>query len=172
MDYIDFGTEENRTLDLQKSLRRHSILTGIPSFPVAVDGNFDEAVSTALAEFQRSAGLEPTGTFTPETADTLYHSLARAESVFGEPRGISPFRSGMEVGLGERSETVAIIRVLLGEIALQHDLPVLPIDDIFDAATRDAVILFQTLGGLSPTGVVDLPTWNLMALHYGNRNPQ
>jgi len=172
MDYIDFSLEDNRIIDLQESLRRLSLLTGTPSIPVAVDGSFDEGTRSAIAEFQQYAGLDPTGTVTPETVETLYHSLVRAESERGEPRMISPFRSGMKVGLGERSETVAIIRIILGEIALQHDLPILPIGDIFDAPTKEAVILFQTLGGLPPTGVVDLPTWNLMALHYSNRNLQ
>ena len=42
----------------------------------------------------------------------------------------------------------------------------LPIDGIWDRATRDALIAFQTENGLSPTGVADRETYELLKREY------
>ncbi len=49
-----------------------------------------------------------------------------------------------------------------------HDgeiLPV-PIDGIYESATRDSVISFQKKNGLSPTGIVDRETWDRLKREY------
>ena len=46
------------------------------------------------------------------------------------------------------------------------EIPSPPIDGIFDTATRDALIAFQSLAGLSPTGIADYETWRLLYSAY------
>ncbi len=46
------------------------------------------------------------------------------------------------------------------------EIPSPPIDGIFDTATRDALIAFQTLAGLSPTGIADYETWRFLYSAY------
>ena len=41
-----------------------------------------------------------------------------------------------------------------------------PLDGIWDRATRDALIEFQKENGLSPTGTVDRATWDILKSEY------
>ncbi len=46
------------------------------------------------------------------------------------------------------------------EIIIEHT------DGIFDSETKEAVVNFQKMYGLSPTGTVDLATWNKLIYEY------
>ena len=46
------------------------------------------------------------------------------------------------------------------------EIPSLPIDGIFDMATRDALIAFQKSVGLLSTGIADFETWKLLYSAY------
>lgn len=45
-------------------------------------------------------------------------------------------------------------------------IPPLPIDGIFDSATRDALMAFQRKNSLAESGVADRETWDLLYLKY------
>ncbi len=46
------------------------------------------------------------------------------------------------------------------------DMPLVPIDGIFESDTRDALMMFQTKNGLAPTGVADKETWDALFTEY------
>lgn len=46
------------------------------------------------------------------------------------------------------------------------DMPLIPIDGIFESNTRDALMMFQTKNGLAPTGVADKETWDALFTEY------
>ena len=46
------------------------------------------------------------------------------------------------------------------------DIPPLPQSGVFDPHTRDALVAFQRKNGLSPTGVADEETWDLLFEQY------
>ena len=47
-----------------------------------------------------------------------------------------------------------------------EDIGDVPIDGIWDSATRDALIQFQKRQGLEPTGTVDRETWDILKAEY------
>lgn len=57
---------------------------------------------------------------------------------------------------------------LRAQTVLYPNSPQVPIDGIFDSATRIALIDFQLRNGLSPTGVADKTTWELLYSQYLN----
>ena len=51
---------------------------------------------------------------------------------------------------------------LRAQTVLYPDSPQVPIDGIFDNATRIALIDFQLRNALAPTGIADRTTWELL----------
>ncbi len=59
------------------------------------------------------------------------------------------------------------IQTFLRELALVHqEIPLILADGIFGPQTTQAVVQFQLLHGLPPTGVVDYRTWTMLAAEY------
>ena len=48
------------------------------------------------------------------------------------------------------------------------EIPPVPVDGIFDTATRDSLIAFQRLAGVPATGIADAETWELLYEAYLN----
>lgn len=46
------------------------------------------------------------------------------------------------------------------------DIPPLPLDGIFDSATRESLLAYQRKKGLTPTGQADRMTWEALFLDY------
>lgn len=49
---------------------------------------------------------------------------------------------------------------------IDNTFPLVPIDGIFDAQTRNALMEFQLRNNLSPTGIADRATWDLLYSQY------
>lgn len=59
------------------------------------------------------------------------------------------------------------VQFYLREIAkYKPEIPTVYIDGIYNSTTKEAVTVFQNIYGLSPTGKVDLNTWNLIVNEY------
>jgi peptidoglycan hydrolase-like protein with peptidoglycan-binding domain len=85
-----------------------------------------------------------------------------------KPAAICPFPdvSGYAVKRGEHSDLVAMIQLILENLAPIYDFGAIPLSGVMDGATEAAVRRFQEVGGMEPTGEVDLDTWNRMAEEY------
>jgi len=86
-----------------------------------------------------------------------------------KPVPICPFpdAAGYAVKRGEHSDLVAMIQLILENLAPIYDFGSIPLNGVMDAATEAAVRRFQEVNGMEPTGEVDLDTWNRLAEEYG-----
>ena len=85
-----------------------------------------------------------------------------------KPAAICPFPdvSGYTVKRGEHSDLVAMIQLILENLAPIYDFGSIPLSGVMDAATEAAVRRFQEVNGIEPNGEVGLDTWNRMAEEY------
>ena len=66
----------------------------------------------------------------------------------------------------EKEAVFNLQRYLRNLSVREPNLPFFPIDGIYGDTTKEAVRAFQESRGLSPTGMVDLETWDLLYLAY------
>ena len=85
-----------------------------------------------------------------------------------KPASICPFPdvNGYAVKEGEHSDLVAMIQLILESLSAIYDFGAVPLSGRMDGATCEAVRRFQEANGLTPSGEVDLDTWNRMAQEY------
>ncbi len=68
---------------------------------------------------------------------------------------------------GFERDAIMSIQTYLRHLSFHNsDIPPVPLDGIYDRETRESVIAFQVANGLSPTGVVDRETWDLLKREY------
>lgn len=79
-----------------------------------------------------------------------------------------PSYPGRELAFGSAGNDVRSLQIYLNRISRSYPaIPKIPAaDGIFDAATEEAVRTFQSIFGLSPTGVVDQSTWYRIGYIY------
>ena len=63
-------------------------------------------------------------------------------------------------------DAISNIQRYLRQLSYHTDIPPVPIDGIWDSATKDAVTEFQKINGLEPTGTVDRATWDILKAAY------
>lgn len=63
-------------------------------------------------------------------------------------------------------DAITDIQTYLRQLSFHSDIGDVPIDGIWDSATRDALIAFQAQNGLEPTGVADRETYDLLKREY------
>jgi len=141
----------------------------IPS--VEIDGIYGPATENAVSAFQQFYGLTPDGIVGEETWNTLYDVYTGiAETI---PAEYWQFNAaafpGVTLRLGMSGPSVSTLQTYLSLIAdVYPNIPKVAITGSFDQETQDAVIAFQTLFGLDPTGLVGPITWNLIARTYSD----
>lgn len=155
---------------LQYNLNTLSLYyNNIPTIPYT--GIFDEQTRQVVIEFQKIMGLPVTGIADIDTLNKLYDSVRGIfNSLPPEETYLPYFRyPGVEFrkGFGLEHPSVSIIQQMLSYISLKiPSIPTVVVNGIFDEETEKAVIAFQTMFGLEPTGTVNETTWNEMARVY------
>ena len=107
---------------------------------VDADGVFGATTVTAAKAFQAAKGLGVDGIVGPQTWGALTPTL----------------RSG---------DSNAAVKALQVELNAKRRLS-LPVDGVFGAAVRDAVVSFQSHAGIGADGIVGPITWRNLAWHY------
>ncbi|WP_433165126.1 penicillin-insensitive murein endopeptidase [Kribbella sp. CA-247076] len=107
---------------------------------VAADGVFGPATTTAAKAFQTAKGLGADGIVGPQTWGALVPTI----------------RSG---------DNNSAVKALQVELNAKRRLN-LPVDGVFGAAVRDAVVSFQSHAGIGADGIVGPVTWRNLAWHY------
>lgn len=169
MAYINVNNEEEKILQMQKYLRRLSRWTNDSALYVQEDGVYGENMRNAVRHFQEIQGILPTGDVDYTTWEAIYNAHNMLKEDFEKSRPIHPFPNtiGYQVGMGERSNLVYLLKIMLNELKLYYDCyAYLPLNHKFDQAMAEAVREFQRAVGLDSTGVVDKRTWNKLAEEY------
>lgn len=140
---------------------------------VNIDGYFGPETTDAVIEFQNIMNLPPSGIVDQETWNAIYRNVYEImlnlndEDIF-IPR-IRFMGVELKEGMGTEFPGVFILEKMLSYLSTK--LPtIIPVtaDGNFDSATTAAVIAFQNLYGLEPTGIVNEATWNKIVDVYQN----
>ena len=162
---------EDAVRNLQRYLRTISFyddrITRVP-----IDGIYDSDTRKAVSEFQSTRGLRPTGIVDRKTFDMIFKEFSQIIEANDRSNNTNLFPNNpqnYEASLGEESSFVAIIQLILRELSIIYDnIPELEISGVYNEETEAAVKEFQKLSRLSPTGKVNLQTWNRLVRDFSN----
>ena len=137
--------------------------------PVTLDGIYGPATTEAVTAFQRTFDLPITGEVDVDTWDVLYRTYQGflATIPFRYTEGVVLPYPGVPLRLGAESESVRVLQEYLNFVAATYgQIPTVTPTGYFGTATQEAVIAFQRLQGLPPTGTVAAATWNALTTLY------
>lgn len=155
--------------NLQRYLRQLSYEDESITAP-PIDGIFERDTEQALRDFQRTQGIEQTGSADERTWELLYAAYRASLANKNLPQSVDIFPRmpmGYRMRLGSRGFTVTVLQYILQELeALYGGMRDVTQSGVYDPATEAAVREFQRVNRLPVTGEVDLLTWNLLADQY------
>ncbi len=162
------NTQKAEIFELQNMLR--VIAQTDSSIPLTnPDGIFGEETESAVIAFQKNYGLTPNGIVDFATWDAIFQVYMNASRVISL-HGIQPFPSGdYEVQRGENSDIVLFIQLMLSALAVAMEIfDDIELSGVYDEKTEQAILEFQKLHELPPSGLVDSKTWDTLAIRYGH----
>ncbi len=137
--------------------------------PVSVSGYYGPDTTAAVRSFQQTYGLNPDGILGEQTYSQLYDVYERIiESIPPEQFTDTaiPF-PGTELQLGDEGEDVAVLQEYLNYISQTYtEIPPVEVTGVFGTDTDAAVIAFQNLFNITPSGIVGILTWSAVADIY------
>ena len=133
---------------------------------VAIDGVFGESTRSAVQAVQRTFGLPADGVVGEATWDALYRAyrgiVTTIPREYVEGNAI-PY-GGVPLRIGSEGDDVLLLQQYLNAIAeVYPEVPTVSATGYFGPRTQDAVVAFQTLAGITPTGIVSATTWSAIA---------
>ncbi len=169
---LRLGSAGNDVVFIQRRLNR--ISTNYPAIPKIspVDGIFGVSTEDAVIKFQEIFGLTPDGVVGRATwykIQFIYSAVKRLNEVQSEGVRLEDVSKEFSrvLTLGDSGEDVAVLQYFLDAVALFNgNISPPPFTGIFDEATQNAIISFQTLYGLPADGIVDDATWNYLYDDY------
>lgn len=139
--------------------------------PVEIDGYYGPQTTEAVRAFQALMGIPPSGIVDQETWNALYSTAygilinLPVEEIYLP--GVNYLGLEYSEGMGRNYPGIFILEVMLSYLSTQFpEIPPIEAEGVFDTDTRNAVIAFQNMEGLEPTGVVDENTWNALVNAY------
>lgn len=129
--------------------------------PVKIDGIFGTDTRTAVQAFQRSTGLTPdgiVGSFTWNNLIRAYETIRASQKLSSDV--FSPTNT---LVLGSRSADVTRLQNWLNRLSeVYPQIEPVPATGFYGELTRNAVLTFQQLYGLTPTGNVNPYTFYII----------
>lgn len=139
--------------------------------PLEIDGIFGAQTENATKAFQRLFEIPITGRVDLTTYDLLYRTyLGFIQSIpFKYLDGkIYPY-PGIPLRVGSESEVVRLLQEYLNYISQFFiQIPSVSPTGYFGQRTKEAVIAFQRINGLEPSGTVAFATWNAVTSVYND----
>ncbi|MEG0663950.1 MAG: peptidoglycan-binding protein [Clostridia bacterium] len=130
-----------------------------------VDNYFGIGTFNDVTAFQNMFSLAETGI----VEETTWNGLKFVYNSYmgGNITPISPTYPGAPLRVGSSGNSVKSTQYMLNVIALTYtQIVTLKVDGAYGVKTRNSVITFQNLFGLTPDGVVGLNTWNKIIAVY------
>lgn len=138
----------------------------IPS--VIPDGIYNEQTKRAVEEFQKTKNIIPTGILDNETWNELVKEFERLSE---EIRLLNPFGinylSYINIKPGENSKVLYVIQAMIKVISLSFD-NIEPVE--INGENSDKLVSeikkLQKLSDMPQTGIIDVPTYNMIVNLY------
>ncbi len=172
--YFDITDDRETVKRLQEMLRtvfqaerRLDPSSALPI--VGTDGVYGDAMREAVRQYQMMRRLPVTGEVNNVTWDYIARDYEDIIDAAAPPSAISPFPTviGYRVNVGEVSDLVLIIQIMLASLRLTYDgIGNVPLSGAYDTRTAAAIRFFRTKNLLPPESYVDLDTWNRLARQY------
>ena len=169
---LRLGSAGNNVKIIQTQLNR--IADNYPAIPKIAreDGIFGTDTEAAVRKFQDTFSLTADGIVGKATwykIKRYFVGVKGLSELAGE--GISIFEATVpfadKLESGDTGIPVRTIQYYLSVIAyFNSNLAPVPLTNVFDSATIDAVERFQRYYGLDPTGIIDNETWNVITRIY------
>jgi len=170
---LTIGSQGPSVLRIQNFLNR--IRTNFPAIPQInpADGVFRADTAAAVRAFQQAMNLRPVdGIVGPATWNLItqrYVAVIRLSELNGEAEriGLSPNPPTVIVRQGDRGVHVAHVQYILDVLSRYYsNIPSVIRDSNFGPNTRNAVIAFQRMQGITADGIVGPVTWNRLYAAY------
>jgi peptidoglycan hydrolase-like protein with peptidoglycan-binding domain len=123
---------------------------------ITADGAFDWLTEETVIVFQQANRLTTDGIVDTLTWSVLFSHQPSPQS---PPPTIWPPYPGVDLRRGMQGPSIRQVQERLNELGAN---PLLTADGTFDELTKDIVTIFQRANNLTPTGIVDTDTWNVL----------
>ena len=156
---LRFGSVGEDVRVIQRELNRIAVnYPAIPRIP-ETNGFFGQDTENAVRAFQNIFNLTPDGVVGKATwykIKSIYNGIKRLNELYSE--GITPEEADrlfpQLLRPGDTGQFVRQMQYLLAVIAYFNDqIPLPPVNGIFDEATRESLLAFQRLNGLPADGI-------------------
>lgn len=156
-----------RTELLQRMLRYLALAQKLDDLLVSVDGVYNEETQQAVRRFQQMGQIPVTGVVDQRTWDAIA-AMYTDEVQLRRPVNIRVIPNNRDhvTPVGERSDVVLILQVILGSLRRIYNYPPVPLSGVYGSQTADAVREFQRIQGLDATGQADRTTWQRLAEEF------
>ena len=165
---LEVGSSGNAVYNLQYFISYVSqFYETIPA--VAIDGVYGESTRAAVEAVQRTFGLPVDGVVGERTWNELYRAYTGIVNTIPLEyvEGFTVPYGGVPLRIGADSESVRLLQQYLNYIANTYPkIPQINPTGYFGPRTQEAVIAFQNLAGITPTGVVSATTWTAITELY------
>ena len=134
---------------------------------VIPDGNFNEDTKNSVISFQKIYGLEPNGEVDNVTWQKIRDVNNELNRIYAPPTEFPVFGKRIYINEGDELPELLVLQAMIYVLfQLFPNSPVIEITGIHDDKSVESVIFIQNITGLEPTGVIDTPTYNMIAELY------
>ncbi len=135
----------------------------------SLSGTFDAETQYAVTQFQKIYGLTEDGIVGENTWNEITRAYRGILENADEFEGGVQLYPGVILTEGASGEDVRQLQEYLDTVSQTYsEIPSVTPDGIFGPATERAVIAFQQLAGIEPSGRVGAATWNSLASLYSD----